>query len=72
MIDITKRIENIETALSSLAHDQSQLVTDDELVDARKEIFDRVEQLQRDVAAAEKQLALLNDIIQKAKTQQGR
>lgn len=72
MIDLTKRLQNIEASLNMLAYDQSQLVTDDELVDARIEIFSRVEQLQIDISAAEKQTALLEDIINNAKQQQGR
>ena len=66
MITLDKRLDAIEAGLSMLVYDQSTLVTDDELVDARKEIFEPIEQIQRDIAATEEQLDTFESIIDNA------
>jgi len=72
MIDLDKRLNIIESALTMLANDQLKLVTDDELVDTRIEIFEKIEQIQIDTSAIEHQLDLLENIITDITTQQGR
>ena len=72
MIDLDKRLNIIESALTMLANEQSKLVTDDELVDTRIEIFEKIEQIQIDTSAIEHQLDLLENIITDITAQQGR
>ena len=70
MLDINKRLSNLESMLSLISNEyNTNLATHNEIEAARQEIFNEIEQLQVDVSALEKTIEVITQI---TTTAQGR